>query len=322
MSDAYDPNGNVPYNAAYEDNKTRILVATIQAAYDNAMIKTGNQHLAEQAAMDAATQGAQLIKIYGDQGLQALSQANQSINAAGQLGVSVADLLSRIQGPANAFAYDRAINGVNASGLSNAIGALTGSYRPPAFQAMGATSPLTLDTMASQTGGGSGGIIDQLLGITANAQSQQGQVAAGQLPFSIPQFNPDGSGNTLGTNATQAGSPTAGTPTANTAGTPVASVPGQPTTINNHFYGGTPTGDTHTGFSLGTPQYSPQAQQFLNGLPDPNHTNVRGYFHSDPYTQKLDMSGWAAKGYDPEQLQGQFAAKLPQFGAPRVGLVG
>lgn len=308
MSDA---GTNVPYNAAYEANQTAILQANIKAAYDQEMIRSGNRALAEKAAKDAADTGAELIKIYGDQGLQALSQATQA-------GLGVADLLSKLQGPSNAFAYDRAINGVNSSGLSNAIGALTGSYRPPSFKGMGPTSPMTLDTLAQDTSGGSSSIIDQLLGTATNASQQQGQVQNGQLPFSIPQYDPSGSGAVVQNNATSGGTPA---PAATTPGAVAPAVTGGPSVVNNHFYGSTPTGDTHTGFSLGTPQYSPQAQQYLDALPDPNKTNVRGYFHSDPYTQKLDMSGWAAKGYDPQQLQSQFAAKLPQFGAPRVGLV-
>lgn len=306
-----DSQTQVPYNAAYETTKLETLKANIQAAYNNEIIRSGNRALAEKAAEAAANAGAQLIQIYGNQGLQALSQATQA-------GLGVADLLAKLQGPANAFAYDRAINGVNASGLSNAIGALTGSYRPPQFQGMGPTTPLTLDSMAGQTSGGSSGIIDQLLGISSNASQQQSNVQNGQLPFTIPQFDPSGSGNVTangGSNAA-ASSTTAG-------GTVAPATVGGPATINNtnHFYGATPTGDTHSGFSLGTPQYSTDAQNYLNALPDPNAVNVRGYAHLDPYSQSVAMSGYAAKGYSPEQLQNQFANKLPQFGSPRVGLV-
>ncbi len=307
MSDAY-----VPYNPQYEQQKYDALKLSIDAAYNNALLKTGNQRLAEQAAKDAADAGAQLISIYGNQGIQALHEATQA-------GLGVADLLSRLQGPSNAFAYDRAINGINSSGLSNAIGALTGSYRPPAFKGMGPTSPLTLDALAGDTSGGSSSVIDHLLGISSNAQQQQVNTQGGNLPFSIPQYDPGGSGNVTQNSAKSGNHPAVGTST--TVPPAVAPAAAGPSVVNNHFYNSSPTGDTHTGFILGTPQYSSQAQQYLNALPDPSQANARGFAHLNPYSQQVALSGYAAKGYDPQQVQGQFSAMLPQFGAPRVGLV-
>lgn len=308
-----DQNVPVNYNHDYEADKLAAISTTAEIEYRKTLARTGNEQLALQAAEAAATNGRDLIQIYGQQGLQALTQA-------GQFGIGVADLLSKLQGPANAFAYDRAINGVNSSGLSNAIGALTGSYRPPAFQQMGATSPMTLDSMAGQTSGGNSGVIDQLLGVAGNAQGQQSQIESGKLPFSLPQFDANGSGNATGSTPTSSvtnnyhyyGSsptPTGAAPTA--GGAPTTSTPG----LTNQSA-------TTGGFSMGTPQYSTDATNYLNALPDPSQVNARGYNALSPYSQQVALSGYAAKGYDPTQLQGQFAAMLPQFKSPSFGMVG
>ncbi len=207
---------NVSFNTGYEDIKLRTLQANIQAAYNNALVKGANQDRALQAAYEAAQLGGNLIKTYGDQALQALQQATTA-------GLGVADMMARLQGPSNAFAYDRAMSGVGQNGLGNSINALTGNQRPVGFGMSGPTSAMTLQSMGAQAaasgqaagfGGaaasgqqgdlnsmvkGLGGqhlsITDQLMGISGNAIDNLAKVNSGQLPFSLPKFDAGGSGN-------------------------------------------------------------------------------------------------------------------------------
>jgi len=354
-----------------------------QEAYQKELLRSGNRDLAEKAANDAATQGRDLIQIYGQQAIQAMSQAAQT-------GLGVANLLASLQGPANAFAYDRAINGINgATGLSNSIGALTGAYHPTSFQAMGPTSPLTLNSLGQDTSGGNSSIIDQLLGVASNATGQQQQVQQGKLPFSIPQYDPNGAGTTTGGQQPTVNNQTSSTGGATSSDQTVGTQQPANVTINHHYYGDSPsapntlsplssggsqlsatqgayntalangggntggamaydgTGGTGTynnsaaqpnygggapgpqfsmapttSASLGTPQYSPQTQMYLNALPNVNDVNAKNFAAQDPYTRQLQLSGFAAKGYDPNQLQYRFAQQLPQFKSPQFSMVG
>jgi hypothetical protein len=172
------------YNADAEKLKEQALEFASTDVYRRAVLAGQSDQRALDAAIAAAHQTDQLIQTYGDQAIQALSEA-------GRLGVSIADILSRLGGPANAFAYDRAISGVNASGLSNAIGALTG-IPAPSYQAMGPTTPKTLGTLA-QTGnpgaGNVGGsIIDQLLGIASSAETGYENANRGIVASPIPKL--------------------------------------------------------------------------------------------------------------------------------------
>lgn len=61
----------------------------------------------------------------------------QKLNA--QSGLATLDLVSKLQGPRNAFSQQAVLHGLNATGLSRAVDAIAGRYGLPAFQAPRAT---------------------------------------------------------------------------------------------------------------------------------------------------------------------------------------
>lgn len=363
-------------NIALKQLEQQLIIQQAQLAFQK---YSYNHTLALQSAEAAAQNAVSLIQTYGNQGIQALQQAGQ-LGAtmgdlqvkAGQLGVSVGNLLASLQGPSNAFAYDRAITGLRGAGLGGSIGALTGQSSPTAFGAMGPTQPMTLGSMNQDLGGTNGGnsfgpnnifnqiqgqvnqgnsIVNQLLGVSGTAFGKQQAAEGGWSPVSIPQFDTNGnqlSGNTSSASAntyntvngprtpaqmlaelnTAAGGTwngdhsDAGVAAAygNVTKSPVTlagtNTPAPPFTMNNAATtAGTPSAASNGG-------YSPQAQNYLDALPNPNQANARNFFAQPEYSRQLQLSGYAAKGYDPGQLTEMWKAQLPQIGGPSFSMVG
>lgn len=136
-----DPNAANGLSGAGYSIQNQALTIAVQAAtqkatqaYQEALIQGATADRAEKAAEFAATN--ELAK-------QAQAQAQQAQNLAAQnqaytQGMGVLNLVKSEEGPANAFTQQAVLHGLQANGLSRAVGALSGTALPT-FQAPQAT---------------------------------------------------------------------------------------------------------------------------------------------------------------------------------------
>lgn len=136
-------------------------------------LNLGQNQLAATSANDLATQ-------QNVQNQQALSAATE----AGTLGLGVGNLEAQLRGPRNAFAQQAVMNGLNSNGLSNALGAISGTLRLPGFQApQAAGQPATLTTMQQDQAAAGGTPTGQTLMDRLLSQ------AAGHAPTTVDTSN-------------------------------------------------------------------------------------------------------------------------------------
>lgn len=145
---AVDPNAALGISAAglsAQNQALQIAVSSAnqkaQQAYWEALASGADADRAEKAAEFAATNElakqaqamAQQNQTF-NQGLQTQQQGLAAQNQAYTQGMGVLNLAASLQGPANAFTQQAVLHGLNSSGLSNAVSALSGTVLPT-FQA-------------------------------------------------------------------------------------------------------------------------------------------------------------------------------------------
>lgn len=168
--------------------QTAINAATQKAlqAYQEATIAGQTADRAEKAAEFAATN--ELAKQ-----AQAMAQQSQNLAAQNQAytqGMGVLNLVAGLQGPANAFTQQAVLHGLDANGLSRAVGALSGTALPTFSAPQATPQAASLQSLIGQV----------YPGATFNGQGG-GTAQAGTVPSisSIMQNNSTWAGAPAGT---------------------------------------------------------------------------------------------------------------------------
>lgn len=96
-----------------------------------------------------------------------------------QTGLGVLGLLAQLRGPKDAFTQQRVLHGINQQGLSNAVDAIAGRIRMPAFQAPQASpEPATLESLLAQAGAGGPGAAAATAGLADAIRQAREQLTA------------------------------------------------------------------------------------------------------------------------------------------------
>jgi hypothetical protein len=261
---------------------TQLPTLAAQQAYGNVQGATNNPYTL--AAQEAAGYigGTGL----GESGGGTETLAKQTLNA--DSGLNVLKLLSTLGGPSDAFKQQAVLHGLDSTGLSNAVGAIQGKYGLPTFSAPRAQPQAqSLGSLMNSVGSG---------GWTGAGANYSALDNGGSQNSGVP-----GGGGTLA--ATQGAD-----------GSYSVNPPDGGTTV----YGGT---HIHMNSAGGASSMDPTTAAYVNSLPAPNKINGPNFERLDDNSKKFILSAYSAAGYDPADVLGQVGAGLPQFSAPKAGLV-
>ncbi len=253
----------------------------------------------EQLVNDAVNQAYTIAKGNNETEQEAINAASQAADAA----LRSLSLVQNASGPRNAFTQQAVLHGLNAAGLSNAISAIQGGPRLPAYQAPQASIQAnSLGQMLADTSG-------QNTGPQTINQPWTGQPAP-----AAPAPSTSGSGGKASLTADHVSQLISGltnsqpyTPPTASTGNPQADLVNAASNNNQQIIGA-PRGVT--------------TQSYLDAVPALNKVNWSNYAGLDKDTQDFLTGLFVQQGNSANDVTNAEQQGLPQFKAPVAGSIG